>query len=405
MKSIALCKNIEVLFALPRFAAKKAMQALGLARAPGYEPKRVLVACIAHMGDTLCALPALHALRCAWPHARIFLTCPGALASFIRRAPFGITPLVMDDADPLKLLKALVLQRHFDEGFVIWHRRDVLLAQALGCCRITAFKGFSKGIYTRLIDEERPEPACLNLEERICSMLGGAPSNERGGSAQTAGARAGITGMKMTQLGGDHCNLNRITCRFILSDWYPELSFPRRRNQNVFLQLGAKSGARLLPPACWQRIASLASSLGFHVILSGERSDARIADVVDPKRRLERALGRFSLDELALELAKSALLVTVDTGIMHLAKFTGVPVVALLAGTPCERVRPSLYFENCPFHAFQADVKCERKNPSCSALLRFCLQVEDGYSRCMRQLPMEGILSCIEGILKGEARA
>ena len=151
MKSIALCKNIEVLFALPRFASKKALQALRLGGRPGAEPKRVLVACIAHMGDTLCALPGLHAMRAAWPDARIFLTCPAALATFIRRAPFGITPLPMDDADPVKLLKALALQRPFGEGFVIWHRRDVLLAQALGCRRITAFKGFSKGIYTRLI--------------------------------------------------------------------------------------------------------------------------------------------------------------------------------------------------------------------------------------------------------------
>ncbi|MDD7022988.1 MAG: glycosyltransferase family 9 protein [Aeromonadales bacterium] len=120
---------------------------------------------------------------------------------------------------------------------------------------------------------------------------------------------------------------------------------------------------------------------------------------------LERALGRFSLDELALELAMASLLVTVDTGIMHLAKFTGIPVVAMLAGTMPQRVRPSAYFGDCPFHAFQSDVKCERKNPSCSALLRFCLQIEDGYSRCMRKLPMDRILSCIEGILKGEARA
>lgn len=392
MKSIALCKNIEVLFALPRFASRKALQALGLGRAPGTEPGRVLVACVAHMGDTLCALPGLHALRAAWPHARIFLTCPGALASFIRRAPFQITPLPMDDADPVKLLKALALQRPFDEGFVIWHRRDVLLAQALGCRRITAFKGFSRGIYARLIDEARPEPAMLNLEERIRSMLGAAPSSPGSAGVETASGPGAL-------------KPGPAPCRFVLSDWYPELRFPIRRNRNVFLQLGAKSGAKLLPPSSWRRIAGLVSSLGFHPILSGERSDAPIADAIDPQGRLERALGRWSLDALALELAKSSLLVTVDTGIMHLAKFTGVPVVAMFAGASPERLRPSRYFGDCPFHAFQAGVRCERKNPSCSALLRFCLQAEDGYSRCMRELPVEGILSCVEGILKGGAQA
>ncbi len=190
--------------------------------------------------------------------------------------------------------------------------------------------------------------------------------------------------------------------RFKISDWYPELSFPLRRNHNVFLQLGAKSGARLLTPENWRRIADLCSSLGFHVILSGEKSDAQIADAIEPEKRFERALSRWSLDALAVELARASLLVTVDTGVMHLAKYTGIPVVALLAGVSRERVRPSSYFGECSFHAFQAQVECPRKNSSCSALLRYCLQVQDGYSRCMRELPMEEILACVAGILKGE---
>ncbi len=60
MKSIALCKNLEVLFALPRLARKKAWQ-LACRREAGREPRRALVCCIAHLGDPLCALPALHA--------------------------------------------------------------------------------------------------------------------------------------------------------------------------------------------------------------------------------------------------------------------------------------------------------------------------------------------------------
>lgn len=77
----------------------------------------------------------------------------------------------IDDADQASLLKALARPRSYGEGFVIWHRRDALLAQALGCLHVTAFKSFSKGIYRRIIDEAREEPSCLNLEDRMRSML------------------------------------------------------------------------------------------------------------------------------------------------------------------------------------------------------------------------------------------
>lgn len=84
----------------------------------------------------------------------------------------------------------------------------------------------------------------------------------------------------------------------------------------------------------WAKIADfLVTKLDFDVVLSGIARDRethrKIIAQVENSNRIHDFAGRISLSDLAAFFAQSQLLVTVDTGPMHIAAFANTPIVAL----------------------------------------------------------------------------
>jgi lipopolysaccharide heptosyltransferase II len=101
--------------------------------------------------------------------------------------------------------------------------------------------------------------------------------------------------------------------------------------------MGICPGAEYGPAKRWlaERFAAVAAAIGGQWILFGTEKDqevgAAIAEHLGPN--CVNLIGKTTLDELIEELRKCRLLLTNDTGTMHLATLLGVPVVAIFGST------------------------------------------------------------------------
>lgn len=108
---------------------------------------------------------------------------------------------------------------------------------------------------------------------------------------------------------------------------------------------GTGSALKEWPSAHWKRLANELVSRGYHVILSGAASDHCANESLARKVRCSETttvsnLAGCSLRDTAALLASAQLVVSVNTGVMHLAAALGVPVVALHGPTSAKRWGP-----------------------------------------------------------------
>lgn len=127
---------------------------------------------------------------------------------------------------------------------------------------------------------------------------------------------------------------------------------PDRGRPLVGFQLGSNHALRQWPPSHFARLgAALIRRCQARIVLLGTGAEARLGDAfLDQLARVEPAgirsviplLGRTSLPALAGVLKKLRLLVTTDTGTMHLAAAVKTPILALFLG-------PALCHETGPY--------------------------------------------------------
>ncbi len=102
-------------------------------------------------------------------------------------------------------------------------------------------------------------------------------------------------------------------------------------------RFGLCPGAEYGPAKRWlpERFAETAAALGGHWVLFGTAKDAEAGAAIDQSlgENCTNLIGRTTLEELIEELRQCALLLTNDTGTMHLATLLGVPVIAVFGST------------------------------------------------------------------------
>ena len=116
------------------------------------------------------------------------------------------------------------------------------------------------------------------------------------------------------------------------------------------IHVSASSPFRRWPLASFvETVAALASTAGRHVIVTSGPSERQTANAIINEARAKlpvsdrrRVLdcGDFSLAELRALLERSALYIGGDSGPLHLAATTRVPIVAIFGPTPSERSAP-----------------------------------------------------------------
>ena len=345
--------------------------------------ERILIIHLAGFGDLVMGLPALAALRRAYPEAKLYLLTWKPHAALAERLKSVDGYFCLENAaSPGAFLRNLA---------AIWRirRQRVTLAVnlyqlyrpsgvrklrfLLGLIRprVTAGRntdGRGKWLHVK-VDESTDEPLHeAERQMRVAVALGGSVLPRP-------------SGPWLHMLPGDaEKALSWLTKQEVEPD-----------ERLVLVHAGSGRAAHRWPAESFAQVArQLEESNGVRIVLIGNRSEKPLAQSIAGKlKRPIVATGELSLPALFWLMSRARLLLTNDSGPMHLASLLNVPLVA--ATGPSNPLRYGPYPLNRPgqvvFHAADCP-ECHRHD---------CRGHE-----ALRRLPVEPVLNACQAILRGE---
>ena len=160
----------------------------------------------------------------------------------------------------------------------------------------------------------------------------------------------------------------------------------------VGFQAGASREDRRWSPRNFAKVAdALAKSMNAKIVLFGAASEKQLGDEIESATSapIINLLGKTSLPELVAWVKRVNLLVTNDTGTMHISAAVGTPIVALFfVHARCEETGP--YCDGAII--LQADISCapcSHQSPC------------DHYS-CLEYITAEDVCAVCKSMLRGE---
>ena len=390
--------------ALAPFAALR-----GWRRAPAPEvpPRRVLLLRLERIGDLLMTLDAIRAVRARAPAAEIRLVVGSWNAALARLVP-AVDRVESIDAPWLSQEGTRSSVREVAARILRWRRHDfdlainfepdvrgnALLAAGGARRRIGYATGGGGGFLTGALRYDRGAHAAANalrLVERALPAPRGAPG---------AGAPRGIRASVRPEIAGPDPSGAGPPLR-IPAD--AETRAARRlashagRGPLVGVNPGAGRAVKEWPAACFAAAAAaLAESEDATIVLLGSASDAAatagVRAALPRGVRLIDLAGGAPLVDLAAVLRRLALLVTPDTGPMHLAAAVGTPVVGIFG--PSDPVR---YAPLSPRAAVvHADLWCR----PCNRMRRPPRRCSNGTPDCLARVGVDAVVDAARRLLR-----
>lgn len=372
---------------------------------------QILVRGVNWLGDAVMTTPALIRLREAKPEARLVLLTPAKLAALWVHHPAVDEVIAFAPGESLWKVARRLRQSAFQAGLIfpnsirsaleLWlggiptrigyaqPGRNWCLTQAvpLPANRVRMRKR-SPGEVRRLLREKAPfVPIAPPFSaHQMHHYLGLAA--QLGGRLEPVAPCVSVTDQEMRD----------VSAKFGLGDVLSQLPL-----------LGLNPGAEYGPAKRWpeEHFAEAASRLDRHTpcawILTGGPGDAplcarlaarlkSLAPAHDHRRPVIIDLaGKTSLRELCALLKLCRVLVTNDSGPMHLAAAVGTPVIALFGSTAPELTSPGLPGSG-PILL--------RSPPPCAPCFQRTCPVD---LRCLRDIPVDRVVESALGLLSGPA--
>jgi len=268
------------------------------------KPFRILIRAPNWLGDSVISAAAVRAIKRGRPDAHVTIAAPAKIAPTWRTLSEvdEVIPLANSSlADNVRLLRA---QRQFDVAILLPNSlRTALETWRAGIPRRVAYAGhYRHWLLNQVVPEEPHRGPIRHQVHRYLHL------------ARTLGAD-------------------------IRDDVIPQ---PQRRNgRSGRLKLGLCPGAEYGPAKRWlpERFADVAAAVSEKHsatwLLFGTSADSEIGKIIADRlgENCVNRIGQTSLEQLIAELRECRLLLTNDTGTMHLATLVGVPVVAVFGST------------------------------------------------------------------------
>jgi len=329
---------------------------------------RILIAKIAAMGDVIMASTMLPAIRATWPDAVVTWLTDTALVALVQRFE-GVDETIAVDAAKLlaghPLARVGSLARCWKSlGMRQWDRGIVAHADPRYRLLLTGARIRSLTVQPPVVVGERPLPW---MGEQFAALVGGAAGGAPAALAAlmpsrlaaAAGPRSGI----VLAPGG---------ARNVLRD------DPLRR----------------WPLARWTQLAAALANAGHAVTLVGGLNDVEDAGHIAANvSAVVNLAGRTSLEALLTRVEHARVVVTHDSGTLHLAALTRTPAVALFGPTvAAERIPPGTPIVVATAAAGLACAPCYngRSYAPCA------------HNRCLADVPVDAVLRLVERQLQSE---
>jgi len=327
------------------------------ARAPAVAPQRVWgadvrrILCIRldNLGDVLMTTPALHALKHVYPgrHLTLLASRSGAQAArFIDDiddvieydAPWVKHDKPMDASGDLAMCERLA-SLGFDAAVIFTVYSQNPLPAAMFChlakipLRLAHCRENPYGLLTDWVAEREPQEGTRHEVERQLALVG------------SVGATHADTRMRFALRAEDEASLARK-----LDERGIDLDAPF-----FVMHPGATAASRRYPPERFAQAARvLAERTGWPVLVTGSASEAPLCDIVSAgDTRVVSLAGALGLGELAALIAHARVLVSNNSGPVHIASALDAPVVDLYALT-----NPQHMPWQTPHRVLYRDVPC-----------------------------------------------
>ncbi|HTO13309.1 MAG TPA: glycosyltransferase family 9 protein [Candidatus Binatia bacterium] len=278
-------------------------------------PERIAVRLPNWLGDTVMAVPALSALRGAWPDAEVLAAGPWAPLL----AGQGLAEVLL--AYPRSWsgrLRAADSLARFGPGVAILLPSSLEAALAAWYSGARRRIGFARGGRAELLTDAVPvpEPRLHQVDEYLLLT-------ERAGAP-------GVTREPRLAPPAADSPERAEAARLLRESGVP----PRGSSPRIGVQLGAAYGpSKLWPGERVVEFCRLASDKGATPVLLGAPDDAATAAAITASVRVASLVGRDRPALLPAELAELDALVSGDTGVAHLAAALGTPVATLFGPT------------------------------------------------------------------------
>ncbi|RZA29920.1 MAG: lipopolysaccharide heptosyltransferase family protein [Lysobacteraceae bacterium] len=283
------------------------------------------------LGDMLCAVPALRALRLALPDARIVLTGLPWAAQFARRfdayvdefLPFPGHPLLPEQAvrhDELTSYYAGICSQGFDFALQLHGSADVTnhIVAGFGARSMAGFtQGAAKQTARTLL---LPALDGGTEPERLLTLLARLGAPDTGTQLEFPVRRDDIDELEASKLA-------------------PDLE----PGNYICIHPGARKHDASWPPERFAEVADeLKREFGFTTVLTGSPDEAPLARTVARHMRTPalEATEPMSIGAMAALMSRSRLLICGDTGVSHIAAGLGLSSVVVFSKADIARWAP-----------------------------------------------------------------
>lgn len=307
-------------------------------------PKRILVRGVNWLGDAVMSTPALERLRAAAPDSEITLLTHEKLADLFQHYPQIDHVLTFQDSEGVFSIARRLRAKNFELALVFPNSHRSALEVFFA--RIPRRVGYGRAW---LLTQSMPRPPVRMRKRSIGEIKSLVAHGGRG--RETFPADAHHT----------HNYLNLISAPWIpprLHVREDEVAEARKRLPKTGAWLGLNAGAEYGPAKRWpierfiETANRLHNKLGCGWILFGGPNDAALtAQIAAACPSAVDLAGKTSLRELCALFRCCRVVLTNDTGPMHLAAALGVPVVVPFGSTAPELTGP-------PAGAITGNVPC-----------------------------------------------
>jgi len=292
-------------------------------RPPDLKPFRILIRASNWLGDSVMSIPAVRAIKNGRPDAHLAVAAPSKLAAVWRLIPGVDEILTLPDKSLLAAVRLIRRQPRFDAAILFPNSVRVALETWLsGIPRRVGYRGdWRRWLLNQIVREPRqPRP----LEHQ---------SNRYLRIAEDCGGETVFIG----EAGRFSQDWRDVLCRVSNISNRTEAVPPADQRAKLGLCPGADYGSakRWLPERFAEVASTISASNAVQWILFGTKGDTAAGETIAASLgdSCVNRIGQTTLDQLINELGNCRLLLTNDTGAMHLAALLGVPVVAVFGST------------------------------------------------------------------------
>ncbi len=337
---------------------------------------KFLILRFSSIGDIVLTTPVIRCLKKKYPDAEIHYATKMAFASILQSNPYLTKIHILGDS-VMSLVKELKAER-FDHVIDLHHNQRTLLIKFLLGVKSYSFNklNLEKWLMVNFKIDRLPEMHIVDRYLETCHELGVENDGE---------------GLDYFIQGQDEVNRDILPVDF--------------REGFVGWAIGAKQNTKKFPI---EKIIRAIAQMGKPVVLMGGKEDTEAAEYICKAlagKAIFNACGQFKLNQSASLVKQASLMITNDTGLMHIAAAMKKPVISIWGNTvPAFGMYP--YYgnkkvqlshgkgdANWNWQKFEvADLKCR----PCSKL---------GYSKCplghfncMNKINEAGISEMINGI-------